>query len=156
MTTTKVSPIGIDLEKVEAELRPLQMDMIALALQGKQLHWNLEGRQFMSIHMQLDTIVNDARAWVDELAERLVALGVPAEGQPADVARESSLEELPKGSISDGQALSLIMERVSRLAAKSRSCANNLGSIDIGSQDLCLDILRGMEKHYWMLRAQQP
>jgi DNA-binding ferritin-like protein len=51
--TTKVSPIGVDIERVEAELRPLQMDMIALALQGKQLHWNLQGRQFMSIHLQL-------------------------------------------------------------------------------------------------------
>jgi starvation-inducible DNA-binding protein len=74
--TTRVSPIGVDVERIESELRPLQMDMIALALQGKQLHWNLQGRQFMSLHMQLDGIVDDARGWVDELAERLVTLGV--------------------------------------------------------------------------------
>ena len=153
--TTRVSPIGVDVERLEAELRPLQMDMIALALQGKQLHWNLQGRQFMSLHLQLDTIVADARTWADELAERLVTLGVWADGQPGDVARENRLEGLPGGAVSDSQALSLITERVSKLAGSVREVANNLGGVDIGSQDLCLDILRNLEKHAWMLRAQQ-
>jgi starvation-inducible DNA-binding protein len=154
--TTRVSPIGVDVERIESELRPLQMDMIALALQGKQLHWNLQGRQFMSLHMQLDGIVDDARGWVDELAERLVTLGVWADGQPADVARESTLDEMPKGAVSDMDALGLMSERIARLATNARACATNLGEIDIASQDLCLDILRSLEKHLWMLRAQQP
>jgi starvation-inducible DNA-binding protein len=154
--TTRVSPIGVDIERIETELRPLQMDMIALGLQGKQLHWNLQGRLFMSIHLQLDTIVDDARRFADELAERLVTLGVWADGQPSDVSRESSLEEVPKGAIADTEALGLISDRVGKVAANARSSANNLGEIDLGSQDICLDIVRTMEKHHWMLRAQQP
>jgi len=153
--TTRVSPIGVDVERLEAELRPLQMDMIALALQGKQLHWNLQGRQFMSILMYLVTFVGVARSWAVVLAERLVSLGVWADGQPGDVARENRLEGLPGGAVSDSQALSLITERVSKLAGSVREVANNLGGVDIGSQDLCLDILRNLEKHAWMLRAQQ-
>lgn len=152
--TTRVSPIGVDIERIEAELRPLQMDMIALGMQGKQLHWNLQGRQFMSIHLQLDTIVNDARTWADELAERLVTLGVWADGQPGDVVRESSLDEVPKGAVTDMHALSLITDRIGRVASSTREAATHLEDIDIASQDLCLDILRNLEKHQWMLRSQ--
>jgi DNA-binding ferritin-like protein len=53
-------------------------------------------------------------------------------------------------------ALALMSERMARMATNARAGANNLSEIDIASQDLCLDILRDLEKHHWMLRAQQP
>jgi starvation-inducible DNA-binding protein len=152
--TTQTRGIGLDIEKIEGELRPLQMDLMALALQAKQLHWNVEGKQFMSVHLQLDTIVTDARNWTDEVAERLVTVGGRADGQPSDVARESSLEEVSQGRISDSEALRLITERIGKVAHRARRSAEQLGEIDIGSQDICLDILRGMKKHYWMFKAQ--
>jgi starvation-inducible DNA-binding protein len=152
--TTKTRVVGLDIEKIEAELRPLQMDLMALALQGKQLHWNVDGRQFMSVHAQLDTIVSDARTWTDELAERLVAIGGRADGQPSDIGRESSLEEVAKGRIPDSEAIRLITDRVGQVASRARSSCENLATTDLGSQDICLDILRGLEKHHWMLASQ--
>ena len=152
--TTRTRAAGLDIEKIETELRPLQMDLMALALQGKQLHWNVEGRQFMTVHAQLDTIVSDARAWTDEVAERIVTIGGRADGQPADIARETSLEEVTRGRISDTEALRLITDRVGRAASRARTCCTNLDEVDLGSQDICLDILRGLEKHHWMLSAQ--
>src|SRR5690606_12017682 len=90
--TTRTQTMGLDIERVEAELRPLQMDLMALALQGKQLHWNVEGRQFMTVHEQLDQIVADAREWTDEVAERIITIGGRSDGQASDIARESSLD----------------------------------------------------------------
>jgi starvation-inducible DNA-binding protein len=153
--TTRTPPASLNTERIESDLRPLLTDLLALALQGKQMHWNVEGPLFSSIHAQLDTIVEDARAWSDEVAERMVALGVYASGQPSVVAQETTLPELPQGRIADTQAISLMMDRVASIASTARSSAEDLESADVGSQDVCLAILRGMEKHHWMLRAQR-
>src|SRR5690606_19779364 len=103
----------------------------------------------------LDDIVEDARNWTDEVAERIVALGGRADGQPSDIAGESSLDEVTKGRIADTEAVRLITERVQMLASRARSAAENLSEVDPGSEDVCIGILKGLEKRHWMLMAQQ-
>jgi starvation-inducible DNA-binding protein len=141
--------------RVAGELQPLLFDLIALGLQGKQAHWNVVGPFFQSVHAQLDHIVSDAREWADDVAERIVAIGVPASGQAADVAQRSSFEPLPEGTITDKQAVSLICDRVGMTATLARHTAGALGDLDLASQDMVLEIQQGLEKHLWMLRAQQ-
>jgi starvation-inducible DNA-binding protein len=141
--------------RVAGELQPLLFDLIALGLQGKQAHWNVVGPFFQSVHAQLDQIVADSREWADDVAERIVTIGVPASGQAADVAQQSSLDPLPEGTITDKQAVSSICDRVGMVATRARRVADSLGDQDIASQDLVLEILRGLEKHLWMLRVQQ-
>ncbi len=137
------------------ELQPLLADLIALSLQGKQLHWNVTGPLFSPVHTQLDKIVDDARVWSDDVAERMVAIDVPANGQATDVVKESSLAPLAGGSITDRQAISLIAGRVAAVTSRSRLSMDRLGELDLASQDLVIEIVRGLEKHLWMLRAQE-
>lgn len=138
---------------VAAELQPLLVDLIDLGLQAKQAHWNVVGPFFQSVHAQLDLIVADARGWSDDLAERMVALGVPARGQAANVA-QSPLPALPEGTIGDRQALDLMIERLDAIVGRTRRSMMRLGDLDLASQDLVVEIVRGLEKHLWMLRAQ--
>jgi starvation-inducible DNA-binding protein len=140
--------------KVAGEFRPLLADLIVLSLQAKQAHWNVTGPLFMPVHEQLDKIVDDLRTWSDEVAERVVTLGVPAAGQVADLTRESKLEPLPDGSLVDGRAVALMVDRVGQVASRAREAANRLGEVDIISQDIAIEIVRGLEKHLWMLREQ--
>jgi starvation-inducible DNA-binding protein len=141
--------------RVAGELQPLLFDLMALSLQGKQAHWNVVGPFFQSVHAQLDQIVADAREWADDVAERIVTIGVPASGQAADIAQNSSLGPLPEGSVADKQAISFICDRVGMVAGRARHTADLLGDLDLASQDLILGILQGLEKHLWMLRVQQ-
>jgi starvation-inducible DNA-binding protein len=152
-TFTEMSPEVRD--RVAGELQPLLFDLIALSLQGKQAHWNVVGSHFQSVHAQLDQIVDDAREWADDVAERIVTIGAPASGQAPSIAQQSSLDTLPEGAIMDKQAISLICDRVGMVASRARHTANLLGDLDLASQDLILGILQGLEKHLWMLRAQQ-
>lgn len=152
-TLTEMSPEVRD--RVAGELQPLLVDFIALALQGKQAHWNVVGPHFPSVHAQLDQIVADAREWSDDVAERIVTIGMPASGQAPDVVQQSSLNPLPEGTITDKQAIGLICDRVGLAAGRARHAAELLGDLDLPSQDLVLGILQGLEKHLWMLRAQQ-
>ena len=153
-------PTSIDLShevqtKVATELQALLADLIDLSLQGKQAHWNVVGPLFQPVHVQLDGIVDDARVWADDVAERKVTIDLAADGQPGDVARESRLEPLPQGYIADREAVALMERRVAGVASRAREAAERLGDLDLASQDLIIEIVRGLEKHQWMLRAQR-
>ena len=141
--------------KVATELQFLLADLIDLSLQGKQAHWNVVGPLFQSVHAQMDSIVDDARTWADDVAERKVTIDLAADGQPGDVALESRLEPLPQGYIADREAVALMETRVAGVAFRARQAAERLGDLDLASQDLIIEIVRGLEKHQWMLRAQR-
>ncbi len=141
--------------KVATELQVLLADLIDLSLQGKQAHWNVAGPLFQSVHVQLDDIVDDARTWADDVAERKVTIDLAAEGQHSDVAMHSRLDPLPQGYIADKEAVALMERRVAGVASRARQAAERLGELDLASQDLVIEIVRGLEKHEWMLRAQR-
>ncbi len=141
--------------KVATELQALLADLIDLSLQGKQAPWNVVGPLFQSVHVQLDSIVDDARMWADDVAERKVAIDLAADGQHGDVAMQSRLEPLPQGYIADREAVALMEGRVAGVASRARQAAERLGDMDLASQDLVIEVVRGLEKHQWMLRAQR-
>ena len=155
MASTSTDLITEARTKVAAELQVLLADLIDLGLQGKQAHWNVAGPLFQSVHVQLDSIVDDARTWADDVAERKVTIDLPADGQHGDVATQSRLEPLPRGYIADREAVALMETRVAGVASRARQAAERLGDLDLASQDLVIEIVRGLEKHQWMLRAQR-
>ena len=156
MTVSTSTGLGCEVQaEVAAELQVLLADLIDLSLQGKQAHWNVVGPLFQPVHVQLDGIVDDARMWADDVAERKVAIDLAADGQPGDVAMQSRLEPLPRGYIADGEAVALMEGRVAGVASRARRAAERLGDLDLASQDLVIEIVRGLEKHRWMLRAQR-
>jgi len=140
--------------QVASELQPVLADLLDLSLQGKQAHWNIVGPFFPAIHAQLDTVVEDARTWSDTVAERIVALDVPAQGQVRDVMEGSSLPPLPKEMIRDRDTVRLVTERLAAAAARAHQAADRLGERDTVSQDILLEVAQGLEKHLWMFRAQ--
>lgn len=65
-------------ETVGADLQAALVELVDLALVGKQAHWNVTGPQFRSVHLELDEIVALARASSDRVAERIATVGVVA------------------------------------------------------------------------------
>ena len=76
-------------QKSATELQAVLVDLIDLSLQGKQAHWNVVGPQFRTLHLELDEVVEDARKWADDVAERLRALGVAADGRASMIAKRT-------------------------------------------------------------------
>ena len=70
-----------DRDAVGSELQATLVDLIDLALVGKQLHWSIVGPQFRALHLQLDELVDSWRALSDDVAERAVAIGEFPDGQ---------------------------------------------------------------------------
>lgn len=71
-------------------LTPMVLGLQALAVNGKQAHWNVRGENFVAIHELLDTIVGNAQASADQVAERIVALGLPVDARVGTVAARVS------------------------------------------------------------------
>jgi starvation-inducible DNA-binding protein len=148
----QATPQGID--RAEA-LQATLVELIDLSLQAKQAHWNVVGPNFKPVHEFLDELTAEYRDWYDLVAERLTAIGVSPDGRGATVAGSTPIPGLPAGPIGDQVVLAAFDERVTLVALNVRGRADELGELDLASQDLFIEILRGLEKQRWMLRAHQ-
>jgi starvation-inducible DNA-binding protein len=137
------------------ELQSFLVELTDLALTGKQAHWNLQGPHFLTRHEQLDTVVDDARAWSDEVAERIVAIGAPADGRVTTVAEATPLAAFPAGFVADDKVVGLLVDRFDTIIGRTNERIRVLGEIDPVSQDLVIGIQRGLEKHRWMWASQR-
>jgi starvation-inducible DNA-binding protein len=153
---TRAAAISLDARLQAAGImQELVVDVTNLSLQGKQAHWNLRGRSFRALHLQLDELVDVARDGSDVLAERLLQLGVAADGRPATLVRDSHLDELPEGRLDDHRVVDLVVERLETVSQVARSRLAQLGDLDPVSQDLVIEVLEGLEKQLWMFEAHR-
>jgi starvation-inducible DNA-binding protein len=142
-------------QKSAAELQTVLVDLIDLGLQGKQAHWNVVGPQFRTLHLELDEVVEDSRKWADEVAERLRALGVAADGRASVIAKYTGIESLPEGTITDKEVLIRVTDQLAAVAARGRASIDRLDGADKVSEDILIEVVEGLEKHLWMFRSQQ-
>lgn len=140
--------------KSAAELQTVLVDLIDLGLQGKQAHWNVVGPKFRALHLELDEVVEDSRKWSDEVAERLRAVGVAADGRASEIAENSGLVSLPEGIIGDKDVLIRVTEQLATVAARARAGIDRLNGADKVSEDILIGVVEGLEKHLWMFRSQ--
>jgi|SRR5829696_926273 len=134
-------------------LQDLLVDLSALAQQAKQLHWHVQGKDFRSVHLQIDEVVASARNYMDDVAERSVTLGVAVDGTPETVAKEHDLPPLPEAWVKDEEAVRLLADAVERVTRRGRKVIEETEDEPV-TQDLAIQVVSGLEKHLWMLRAQ--
>jgi hypothetical protein len=84
--TTKGIPMKASAE-LGTNLQSVLVDLIELHVQGKQAHWSVVGKNFRDLHLQLDEIIDDARIFTDELAERMRALDALPDGRTETVTK---------------------------------------------------------------------
>jgi starvation-inducible DNA-binding protein len=130
------------------------VELIDLALQAKQYHWNVVGPHFRAVHLQLDEITDAVRLWYDDVAERLTTLGVTPDGRVATVAAATPLAEAGAGWQRDEATVEAMAERLSSVAQRLTERAAAIGDSDLATQGLLIEVGGGLEKHVWMLRAQ--
>ena len=154
--TTSHLPALADRAREEAG-RLLQLtlvELIALSLIGKQLHWNITGPGFRDVHLHLDELVDEWRELSDVVAERAVAIGVPPDGRAPAVVEQSELEPVAPGFMSIAAAIGELVRRIAEVDERVRTRCEQLGELDLGSQDVLIDVTRALEKQLWMLRSQ--
>src|SRR5512137_1648759 len=129
-------------------------DAIDLQLQAKQAHWNVKGPSFIALHELFDKIAADLGGHVDEMAERITALGGVAEGTVQAVAGRSRLEPYPL-ALAEGRAhLEALAGALARFGKSVRKAIDETGKAgDADTSDLFTGISRSADKSLWLIEA---
>ncbi|WDV54947.1 DNA starvation/stationary phase protection protein [Streptomyces coeruleorubidus] len=154
MYVVKSSLSDASLKTVSEALEGALVDLVDLALVAKQIHWNVVGPRFRSVHLQLDEVVDTARKHSDTVAERAAALGIPPDGRAATVAVGSGIGVTPEGWVDDTTAVRTLVEALGAVIARMRERVEATGEPDPVSQDIFIGITADLEKHHWMFQAE--
>lgn len=129
-------------------------DGIDLALIIKQAHWNLKGRQFIGIHLMLDTFRAEVSEFVDTMAERAVQLGGTALGTSQVVVQNSKIKPYPTDIYKVEDHLHALIESFSTMANAVRANIDEADDAgDPATADVFTEVSRGLDKNLWFLEA---
>ena len=151
---TKIDIAKETREKVIGLLNQSLADAMDLKSQAKQAHWNVKGQSFIALHELFDQVATEMDTHVDDLAERVTALGGVALGTVRVAAERSSLAEYPH-EISDGpahvDALSSAMADFGKKVRANIDATDELGDKD--TADIYTGISKNIDKLLWFVEA---
>ena len=148
--------IGIEEEQRKAishGLSVLLADTYTLYLKTHNYHWNVTGPMFQTLHTLFETQYNELALAVDEIAERIRALGEFAPGSYKEYAKLTNLKE------ADGipSAEEMIKDLVKGQEAIAKTARSIVPIADGAADEVTLDLLTQRmtvhEKNAWMLRS---
>jgi starvation-inducible DNA-binding protein len=135
-------------------LQAVLADLIELHLQGKQAHWNIVGTNFRDLHLQLDEIVDAARQFADDAAERMRALHALPDGRSSTVAKTTSLAPFPEGLINTKDAIERIVAALEAAVGTMRKVHDEVDEEDPTTSDLLHEFIAKLEQYAWMVNAE--
>lgn len=154
MSVVKSSLSEEDLKLVGEALQGALVDLVDLALVAKQVHWNIVGPRFRSVHLQLDEVVTTARQHSDTVAERASAIGVTPDGRAGTVAATSAFGNVPNGWIKDADAVQIMVDGLGAVVGRMRDRVAVTDQPDPVTQDVLIQVTADLEKHAWMFQAE--
>ena len=148
--------IGID-EKQRAQiaegLSRVLADTYTLYLQTHNFHWNVTGPMFNTLHLMFEQQYNELALAVDQIAERIRALGFPAPGSYQDYASLTRVKEVT-GVPSAEEMIRILVkgqEAVVRTAREVFPVVEKAN--DEPTADQLTQRMQVHEKTAWMLRS---
>ncbi|MFJ8888697.1 Dps family protein [Streptomyces sp. NPDC102402] len=154
MSVVKSALTEGDRKVVGDALQGALVDLIDLSLAAKQVHWNVVGPRFRSIHLQLDEVVDTARQHSDTVAERASAVGVNPDGRSRTLAKTTAIDSVPDGWIKDVDAVRALVEALLVVIERMRERIDATAEPDPVSQDILITLTADLEKHAWMFQAE--
>ncbi|MCH4390162.1 DNA starvation/stationary phase protection protein [Staphylococcus haemolyticus] len=116
-------------------------------------HWYVKGPNFFSLHEKFEELYNEASQYVDDLAERILAIG----GNPVGTLKESleisNVDEAGKNYSAEQmvEAFSNDLTHISEQLVKSIEVAGEAG--DDVSEDMFIGMKNSVDKHNWMFKS---
>jgi len=139
------------LEKVADLLSHFLADTYLLYLKTQNFHWNVKGPHFYSLHKLFEEQYLELALAVDDIAERIRALGSITPASFNQFLQLSSLKE-DKGTLSAEEMLKKLAKDHETLAAAAADMIPKAQHAhDEGTADLLIQRLKVHEKAVWML-----
>jgi len=139
--------------KVVAQLSRLLGTSYTLYLKTHNFHWNVTGPMFTTLHTLFETQYTELALAVDEIAERIRAIGAVAPGTYTDFARLSAVKEA-QGVPPATEMVRILVEDQAAVVAVARDVVEAATAAhDEATADLGIRRMQVHEKNAWMLRS---
>lgn len=114
-------------------------------------HWFVNGAHFFALHVKLEELYNEATMNLDELAERLLALGEKPVATIKEYLALATIEEATGNETTEDMVQSVIndFETISKELVE----AIELAGEDQVTGDMLIGMKKSLNKHAWMLNA---
>ena len=153
VTTVDIGIDQADRLEIANGLSRLLADTYTLYLKTHNYHWNVTGPMFASLHVMFETQYVELAAAVDQIAERIRALGVPA---PGSYHQFAALTKIPDDG-GQPDATEMIRRLVQGQETLVRTARSVLPVIERAQDQPSIDLLTQRmqvhEKNAWMPRS---
>jgi starvation-inducible DNA-binding protein len=158
--TTKTNEMAInigieeeDRREIAEGLSRLLADTYTLYLKTHNFHWNVTGPMFQTLHLMFEEQYTELATAVDQIAERIRALGFPAPGTYGEFNRLTSITE-EKGQLTADEMIRSLVTGQETVVRTARSIFPIVDeSHDEPTADLLTERMQVHEKTAWMLRS---
>jgi starvation-inducible DNA-binding protein len=148
--------IGIpaaDREAIAGGLARVLADSYTLYLKTHNYHWNVTGPLFNTLHLMFETQYTELALAVDEIAERIRALGEPAPGSYSQFEQLAKVKEAKGVPKAEKMIEILVADQLTVVEAARKLVAAADEAGDQASGDLGVRRIQVHEKNAWMLRS---
>jgi starvation-inducible DNA-binding protein len=142
-----------DREAVATGLSKLLADTYAVYLKTHGYHWNVRGPYFASLHALFMGQYTEMWAAIDEVAERIRALGGLAPMGYGAFAKLSAIKDGDPAKTAEEMLAELVADHEALIATARAALPAAQEAGDEVTTGLVTDRLAAHEKHAWMLRT---
>lgn len=116
-------------------------------------HWYVTGPEFFTLHAKFEELYNEAALHIDELAERLLAMGDNPVATMAGALERSSVKEAEGRETAQEMVANIVEDYSTMIQELKQGMELADAANDETTGDLLLSIHSGLEKHVWMLNS---
>jgi starvation-inducible DNA-binding protein len=135
------------------KLSRLLADSYGLYLKTHNFHWNVTGPMFSTLHTLFETEYTELALAVDEIAERIRALGAVAPGSYSAFTKLATVKEAEGVPKATDMIRELVEDQGRVIAAAKEVVAAAGAGGDDASADLGIRRIQVHEKNAWMLSS---
>ena len=142
------------MEKVVEKLNVYLADLNVFYRKLQNYHWNVDGRNFFTIHAKLEEYYNEVSENIDTIAERILSIGANPYGTMKKYLEITQIKEATDESITDLEIVEVIkkdFEYLLKEVKEIKAIADE--AVDYGTSSIVDEMIIDYEKKLWMLSA---
>ena len=141
------------MNQVVKNLNEQLSDWNILFVKLHNYHWNVKGNDFFTLHEKFEALYDEVATYIDEVAERILALDAIPAGTLKEYLELSTLKEA-SGKESPRE---IVEQVVSDFKAVVMHARNGIEMAEAQADETTIDLLTqihvALEKYIWLLKA---
>lgn len=136
-------------------LHKLNATIFSLYVKFSTLHYLVKGEGFEDAHEKTQEYYEKFIEWYDTINERLVQLDKQPLSNLTEIIKKSDIKELSNDVkfYSYLEVYNIIRDDLKILIEVCKKCLEELNTLDVVTNDILVEILRYLEKEYWISKS---